>query len=476
MADTPATISRAPGALPLLGHAVPLLRDPLSFLRSLPQHGDLVAIRIGPHPALVLGDPHLLHQVLVNDKAFDKGGPLYERIGEFIGNGLISCPHSEHRRQRRLVQPAFHPALLPGYARTMTVQFAEAVSTWREGQVIDVLHETQQLASKALIATLFGNGPDPASRDLLACDTATLVASAYRQAIQPSWANALPTPANLRCRRAVGRIRATITAYVSEQRGRGDAGPMLSTLLGARDNEGDGQGLSDAECVDQATAFFLAGTETTAVVLAWAMHLLATHPHLERELRREAGRASDTADPRQLPLTRAVITETLRLYPPVWLSMRTTTTDTPLGGHHVQAGTTVVLSPYLIQHRPDLYPDPELFDPGRWTGTTRPAPPRDAFVPFGAGARKCIGDQFALAETVLALAAIVNRWHLETPGRAAFRAPRPLTILQPRGLRLRVTTPAATTLTPDQQPRRKDGHDGQSECGTAALLSPYVVA
>ncbi|WP_046731464.1 cytochrome P450 [Streptomyces humi] len=445
MADTPAPVPRAPGALPLLGHALALLRDPLGFLRSLPPHGDLVAVNLGSRPAIVVCEPRLLHHVLVDDHVFDKGGPLYDRIADFLGNGLLSCPHSQHRRQRRLVQPAFHPRTLPGYAHTMAGRFAEAVGTWREDQVIDVLHETQQISSSALIATLFGTGPDPAGRARIADDAATLVANAYRQAIRPSWVNALPTPANIRCRRAVGRLRATSTAYVAEQRGRGDAGPMLSVLLASRDDEGGGQGLSDTECVDQVVVFFLAGTETTAATLAWAMHLLATRPDLQRELRGEAARAQNPADPRQLPLTSAVITEVLRLYPPAWLSMRTTTTDTVLGGHHVPAGTTVVFSPYLIHHRPDLYPDPERFDPRRWTGQARRPPSRGAFVPFGAGARKCVGERFAFTEAVLALAAVVDRWHLEPPGGAAFRIPRPMTSFQPTGLHLRVTAPPAGT-------------------------------
>ncbi|MEU2366854.1 cytochrome P450 [Streptomyces noursei] len=460
--DTSTSIPCAPGTLPLLGHAVPLLRDPLGFLRSLPQHGGLVSIRLGPHPAIVVCDPQLLHQVLVNDRVFDEGGPLVDRAREFIGNGLIISPHAQHRQQRRLVQPAFRPELLPGYARTMAVQFHEAISSWHEGQIINVLDETQQIASRALIATLFGAGPDSVSRDRIAADSATLVAGVYRRAIQPAWLTALPTPANTRCRRAVRRLRATIAAYVAEQGPHEDAGPMLSMLLDARDTEGDGQGLSDAECIEQVTAFFLAGTETTAVTLAWALHVLAARPDLEHEVRDEATGMVNGAgvDPGQLPLTRAVITEALRLYPPAWLSMRITTTDTALAGHPVPAGTTVVFSPYLIHHLPDLYPDPERFDPRRWTGAAQHSLPRHGFVPFGGGARKCIGDQFALTESVLALATIVGRWHLEHPDPAAFRTPRPLTTFQPRGLRLRVSSPTALAGPCTQAPRRKGGDGG----------------
>ncbi|MFJ2748452.1 cytochrome P450 [Streptomyces sp. NPDC087297] len=451
--DTPTTpILRAAGALPLLGHALPLLRDPLGFLRSLPQDGGLVAVRLGSHPAIVVCDPELLHQVLVNDRVFDKGGPIYDRVSEFLGNNVSSCPHAEHRQQRRLLQPAFRPDLMAGYARTMAVQIDEVIGTWHEGQVIDVLHETTRIASRALIATLFGSGPDPTTMDQATSDIATLVASTYRRTLQPDWLNALPTPANTRHRRASRRLHATIAAYVAEQRTRGDTGRMLSMLLEARDSEGDGQGMSDAQCIDQVMTFFFAGTETTAVTLAWALHLIATHPDVEHQVRGEASRALHAGDtgPDQLPLTRAVVTEALRLYPPIWLSMRLTTADTSLAGHRIPAGTTIVFSPYLIHHRPDLHPDPERFDPGRWNGAGQPATARHAFVPFGGGARKCIGDQFALIQAVLALATIVGRRHLEHPDPAAFRTPKPRTTFQPTGLRLRVTSPPARPGTSSQ--------------------------
>lgn len=440
-----APIPRAAGALPLLGHAVPLLRDPLGFLRSLPQQGDLVAVRLGSHPAIAVCDPELLHQVLVNDRVFDKGGPIYDRVGDFLGNNVALCPHAQHRRQRRLLQPAFHPELLRGYARTMAVQIDEATSAWHEGQIIDVLHETTRITSRALIATLFGTGPDTTAMEQATADIATLVAGTYRRTLQPDWLNALPTPVNTRHRRASRRLRAIIAAYIAEQRTRGGTGRMLAMLLEARDSEGDGQGMSDAQCIDQVMTFFFAGTETTAVALAWSLHLIAAHPALAQQVRDEADRMREAgdADPDQLPLTRAVVTEALRLYPPIWLSTRLTTADTALGGHPIPAGTTFVFSPYLLHHRPDLYPDPERFEPGRWIGAAQPAAARHAFVPFGGGARRCIGDQFALAESVLTLAAIVGRWHVEHPGSAGFRTPKPRMTFQPRGLRLRLVSPPA---------------------------------
>lgn len=130
-------IPRARGALPLLGHVMPLLRDPLRFLTSLPAQGDLVRIRIGPVTAIVICDPELTRQVLLDDRTFDKGGPIFDRLREVLGNGLVTCPHSMHRRQRRLVQPTFHQTRLPGYAQTMTEEISAVAESWRDGHVID---------------------------------------------------------------------------------------------------------------------------------------------------------------------------------------------------------------------------------------------------------------------------------------------------------------------------------------------------
>jgi cytochrome P450 len=213
---------------------------------------------------------------------------------------------------------------------------------------------------------------------------------------------------------------------------------LLSILI----RPGDGEdGLSDDEIVDQLVTLFLAGTESTASVLAWALHTLGQRPDLEERLHAEVdavlSRTGLTfAALPALELTNHIVTETLRLYPPGWLFTRITTEDTHIGGHPVPAGTTVVYSPYLIQHS-NLYHDAERFDPDRWDGRLAPPPPRGAFVAFSAGARKCLGDTFAITEATLTLAAIASRWRVRPiPGQVVRTAVD--TTLRPRGLRMRV--------------------------------------
>ncbi|MGW2819003.1 cytochrome P450 [Streptomyces sp. NPDC001415] len=441
----PRPIPTAPGALPLLGHLVPLLRDPLGFLTGLPQQGDLLEIRLGPLPVLVACDPVLTGQILRDDRTFDKGGPVFDRGREVVGNGLVSCPHADHRRQRRLLQPAFHPARLPGYARSATARAAEATGSWQDGQILDVVPVMQQLIAGITIDTLFSTTAPPEVFTRALADLNTVVHSLSVQMALPTPLNRLPTPGNRRYHRARARLPRTLHRIVTERRATGiDHGDLLSMLLAAHDPDSGpaGQTLTDAEITDQIITFFLAATETTASALASALYLLGQHPEIEARLHAEVdsvlnGRPASHADLPRLDLTGRILTETLRLWPPVSFLTRRCTADTRLGPYRIPAGQTVVYSPYLIHHQADLYPDPGRFDPDRWT-PDNPAPPRrEAFLPFAGGARKCIGDRFATNTATLTLATIATRWRLQTLPGVRVRPTTNGPALSPGGLRMR---------------------------------------
>ncbi|MEU4730746.1 cytochrome P450 [Streptomyces sp. NPDC023588] len=434
------TIPQAPGALPLLGHALPLRRDVLAFMVSLPAHGDVVRIKVGPASALVVCDPDLVQQVLVDDRTFDKGGPLFDRGREVMGNGLITCPHRDHRRQRRLTQPAFQAQRMPAYAAVMSKEIAEATGRWSDGATIDVLAAMQTITARTTMATMFAGTADASLTGLLA-DFNVFLHGVYQRMFLPPLLLKLPTPGNRRYQQARARLLHTISLIVESHRARGESGEdLLSMLLAASE---DGQGLSDAEITDQVMSFFVAGMETTAAILAWALHHLAQRPDLEARLHAEVDTVVPQGEPAtfdllpRLELTSRIITEILRLYPPGWMLTRVATTDTDLAGYPVKKGTTVVYSPYLIHHQAALYPDPERFDPDRWAGqATRGR--NSALIPFGGGARKCIGDTFGLNEAALALATIAARWRLE-PAPGTTVRPAPAATLNPHGLTMRTT-------------------------------------
>ena len=441
---TAPTVGIAPGALPLFGHTLSLLYDPLGFLTSLPNHGDLVRIQIGPFEAIVVCTPELVRQVLLDDRIFDKAGPVFDRARDAFGDGLATCPHGMHRRQRRLVQPAFHPARFPGYAQVMSKHIAEVTASWQHGQVLDVLSEMMTLTTRIAVETMFSDELSSAVLQAVFNDFSTILAGIYTRTIVPPPLDKFLIVGNRRFNRARVRLREVIGRVITDHRANGtDCDDLLSTLLSARDRT-ESQGLSDSEIVDQVTTFFLAGSETTANALAWAVYLLARHPDVAHQLHAEVdavlgGTAARFEDLPKLQLAGRVVTETLRMYPPAWTLARTATTDTRLGEHPIPAGSILFYSPYVLHHLPDLYPDPHRFDPDRWTDGHSTPPPREAFIPFAAGARKCIGDTFAVTEATMALATLAARWRLELlPGRHV--RPSRSVVLHPRGLQMLATS------------------------------------
>ncbi|MFI6956486.1 cytochrome P450 [Nocardia sp. NPDC050408] len=437
---TAVSIPDAPHWLPLLGHAVPLLRDPLAFLSSLPAHGDLVRIGLGPITIVVVCDLDLTRQVLRHDRIFDKGGPIFERGREVAGNGLVTCPHSAHRRQRRLLQPAFHRDRLPAYADMMTERITAITDSWSDGQILNVINEMQKLTSSTIAETLFSSTASETVLRQIPEDLNAIFSAIFRRTVTPTAVQRL-TPGNRAFHHAIARLRSNVGRITAERRSEGvDREDLLSALLTARDGENDGQGLTDTEIYDQITTFFAAGTQTTATTLTWALSLLDRHPDIAQRLHTEvdtvlAGHPARHADLPRLEYTERVIIETLRLRPPVYLFTRIVTEDTELGGHRLPAGTTVAYSPYLLHQRPDLHPDPQRFDPDRW-GTTES---RRALIPFGDGARKCIGDTYAITEATLALATITSRWQLHTIPGQDVRPSRSLPVMHPRNLHMRAT-------------------------------------
>ncbi|MFF5563137.1 cytochrome P450 [Streptomyces sp. NPDC012623] len=439
---TDASVPLAPRALPLLGHALPLLRDPLAFIMSLSGYRELVRVRLGPSSAVMVCDPDLTRQVFLNDRVFDKGGPIYDRIREVIGDGLSTCSYPLHRRQRRLCQPSFHPTRMPGYGAVFARAAELKAASWRDGDVLDITQEMMTLTTRATMQTMFSGAlPAETMRRSLA-DTAVIVSAFFRRMMTPGVLRQLPTPQKRRYDRARNRLSATIAEIIAERRADPtDHADLLSTLVAAVDEESEAgrQQLSDAELADEALTFFLGGMETTAITLAWALHLLATNPDVQHRLQVETDNvlAGEKLDPAHLPslgLASRVVTETLRLYPPAWMMTRRLRQDAELGGVRLKSGSTIVLSPYLLHRRPDLYNEPDRFDPDRWLDGQ---PDRAAYIPFGAGARKCIGDQFALIEAILALTAVVTRWELTPVGDEPFR-PKVETSLSSRGLNLRL--------------------------------------
>lgn len=251
-------IPTAPHAVPLIGHILQLTRDPLRFLESLSQYGKLVRMRIGNQSAIVICDPGLMTEVLRKDEIFDKGGPFGDRIREIIGNSVFSCRHDEHRRRRRLVQPAFQSSRFPAYADLMIREVHSIISGWHEGCVLDMRTEMANLTSSVLTATVYPDLAPALSRQLVE-DTLTVVESIFPRVIQPRFFDGFPTKRNRSFNVANRRIRESIRGLVAGQHGATvDMGDLLSGILGGRESGT----MSDEEIVDDLIAFTIAGIET----------------------------------------------------------------------------------------------------------------------------------------------------------------------------------------------------------------------
>lgn len=412
----------APGRLPLLGHTLQLLGRRTDFTGALRQHGDLVRIHLGPMPCYVATDKDLVQQILVAGADKYERGMLFEKLRPLMGSGLATADGQQHRRQRRLMQPAFHRRQIAGYVAGMVRLAAGLVDSWREGESRAIDEDMQLIASTVVADALFSTSLDTTARDEAIRNVTLVVDQVTARALSPAVLGRLPLPVNRRYDQAVEQLRLVVSQVVAARRADPDNhDDLLSMLLAARDAE-SGEGLTDQEIHDQVMTLFAAGVETTARMLAWFFHEVGRRPDIEERLRAEitgvlAGAQITVEHVPQLTYTRQVIDEVLRHYA-VWLLMRRSTMEVELAGTRLPAGTEFIVSPYGLHHDPRYFPDPERFDPDRWSPERVGSVPRGAYLPFAAGVHNCIGNMFAVTEITVVAATVLSRVRLvPVPGK-----------------------------------------------------------
>lgn len=406
-------VARAPGSLPVIGHALALIRRPLEFVTSLPEYGDVVEVRLGTISAYAVTSPEATWQVLVpGDRDYGKG-LLFEKIGQVAGpDGLVSTSGGKHRRLRRMIQPAFTPASIEQYFRNIRAEIDATVSSWAPGQTVLVDEAMNDLALSVITRSLFADERGERAYDIVRKTAPYMFKEIFKRAFLPGWYGRLPIPGNRKYNRTKEAIDTcvseTVAAYRESQVRNDD---ILSHLLTAQD--GEGRSLSDREVVEQALNIVLAAAELPGSAMAWALHEISKNPEIERRLHDELDAVLDTDDPtladvERLTYTGSIVNETLRMYAP-WFLMRRTANTVRLGDVELPPDTEIIYSPYQLHRDARWYPEPGLFDPDRWQRGASSAP-RGAFVPFSAGAHKCIGENFTLIAMKYAIAAICSRW------------------------------------------------------------------
>jgi len=416
----------------------------LEFRRNIPawqmklmnEYGDVCGAKLGVFPCVLVSSPELAQSVLVdNAHHFMKSRGL-QSLKPVLGEGLLTSEHEFHRRQRKLISPGFQHRRIGTYAAAMASYTEAAQARWKEGEMIDASTAMMRLTLAIAGKTMFN-----ADLEKDASEVGEAVTVANRKAIEQisslfPFSVPWPTERNRQMKKAIARLDQTVYGMIAERRASGDdPGDVLSMLLAAEE-EGSGTKMTDTEVRDETMTLFLAGHETTANALAWALHLLSRHPDVYARLRSEvdgvlAGRAPTLEDMPRLPYALQVFKETMRLYPPAYIIGRMAMRQVALGPHMVPAGMTVFINIYGMHRRAKYFPNPERFDPDRFRPEAERDMVRSSYLPFGGGPRVCIGNQFALLEGQIVLAALAQRITFEAASLREIQT-EPLITLRPK--------------------------------------------
>ncbi|MEV7611526.1 cytochrome P450 [Streptomyces sp. NPDC089799] len=463
MAVTEGVGTKVPGlaGVPLLGSVLDLREDSLgTYLRARRELGDVVRISAGPPGLRVelycVFSAEGAQQVLASDAAnFRKENTFYQEIRESFGNGLLTSQDQDYLRQRRLVQPLFTRRRVDSYAGAIAAETQTALDAWQSapGGVVDVSDSMMELALRAVARILFGADVEatvPVVDRCFPVITDYVLKRGYSPVRIPrTW----PTPGNKRAAAAIAELYGVCDGIIERRRRTGadagggtgdeDGGEDLLSLLAAAGGGEDGA-FDDTELRDQVLVFLLAGHETTATSLAFALHLLARHPEVQDRAREEISkvlgdRTPEAADLDRLPYLTQVLKEAMRLYPAAPVVGRRSVAASEVDGFTVPAGADVIIAPWVTHRHPRYWPDPERFDPDRFAPEAEAGRPRYAWLPFGGGPRACIGQHFSMLESVIALAMILRAYEFEPVDREVPVA---------AGITLRVTGPARCRIRP----------------------------
>jgi cytochrome P450 len=410
-----------------LGFMWNMLRNPLDALTELArEQGDVARVKLRRRDLFLLNHPEFIEQVLVKQQDNFIKGPSLQRARIILGEGLLTSEGGEHLAQRRALQPAFHHQRMEEYLPVMNENTFAQISKWQDGARVDISDEMMRLMLNIALWSFFGSAPAGTTERVSESVSALMKLFPLAQLPLPDSARRLFP----KFKRAGADLRRVTESLLQDQQ----SGESQRALIHILKENNNGQ-FTDEQIHAHILTFLLAGHETTALLLTWCWDMLAHHSlaqvKLQDEVDRVAGNRFPTAeDIQNLPYARMIVKETLRMRPPAWTIGRQAAHDCEIGGQHIPAGSTVLVSQWVTHHDARFYDAPHQFRPERWDGLEKHSPPRYAFFPFGGGSRICIGEHFAMTEAIAVLAVISRHWGF-SPTHDSLAKPRPSVTLRP---------------------------------------------
>ena len=423
---------------------IDLFRDPLSFLTKVSrQYGDIVYMRLGSRRDYLLNHPDLIQKAILSPEILERSTSRVLR--QMLGRGLLTTDMESHSEQKRYLQPAFHKQRINEYAAIMFTIARNLSRQWEGKTTIDVAREMNHLALDIVVKTLLGSEGEKEEEDIVeALETIKDLTDQKKSAFIDALLSRLPLPRSARYWKARACLDRRIYEIIKKKRAANLNGhDLVTTLLLAQDSPQACPFLSDTLVRDEVMTMFAAGHETIASAMTWTWYLLSQNPDVEEKLHDEVDQVlgADSAlspDLSRLVYTKKVFLESMRLYPPVWLIVRHPVKDVEIGGYAIPAGSYVHLCQYLMHHDPRYFPNPEKFDPERWTPEAASMRPKFCYFPFGGGKRICIGEAFAMTEGIIVIAALAQKWRLRRVSHNAVELEPMITLRPKNGLPMKL--------------------------------------
>lgn len=428
---------------PIIGKSYQYVRQPIELMQDAARYGDLVTMSVKPWLVYLLNHPDLIKEVLVTNHTRIGRWRNVKAFKHLMGEGLVTSDDPLHLRQRRMMQPQFHRDMIEGYSETMTryaVQFSQG---WQHGSEVDIYEEMRDLTLKIVVKTLFSiDLPSEVEKLGKAFELSNhYITRRFNQYERMNaLLHALPLPFTLRFKHQLSYLDRLVYGLIEQRRREeDDNGDLLSLMLQASDDAQEGTEkarMTDKQVRDETVTMFAVGHETVTVALTWAWYLLSIHPDAQARFHAELDEVLGDLPPSLdsiggLKFTEQVITEAMRLYPPIWRTGRLVNQPFVLANYEIPQGALLCIAPIITHRDPRWFDDPEEFRPERWTPEFRDRLPRFAYFPFGGGPRLCIGEGFAWMEMKLIMAVLGQHWQVRSdPNRKV--ALNPLISLRPK--------------------------------------------